>query len=90
MRLPELGAPGSVRRQRTDLLIDVALAIFVMAMMALMVALPGAEAAPFHFIFFALALTYGYRVWPVRPTIVVILAISVPTGLLMVRHVDDG
>lgn len=90
MRLPERGASGSVRRQRTGLLIDVTLALFVLAMMALMVLQPGHEAAPFHFIFFALALTYGFRVWPVGPTIAVILAITVPTGLLMVRHVDDG
>jgi signal transduction histidine kinase len=90
LRLPELGAAGSARRRRIDLLIDIALAIFVVAMMALMVELPGHEAAPFHFIFFALALTYGYRVWPVGRTIAVIVAITVPTGLLMVRHVDDG
>jgi signal transduction histidine kinase len=88
-RAPEaLTAP--VRRPRYDLAIDVALAVFVVAMMGLMVALPGHEAAPFHVMFLALAVAYGYRVWPVVPTLALIVAITLPSGWLMWTHASDG
>jgi signal transduction histidine kinase len=77
-------------RARTELVVDVALAIFAVAMTALMVARPGHEAAPFHFLFVALALAYGYRVWPVKPTLLVILTLSLPSGWLMVNHSSEG
>ncbi|MDX6280912.1 MAG: two-component system, OmpR family, sensor kinase, partial [Kribbellaceae bacterium] len=88
-RAPEaLTAP--VLRPRTDLVVDFALAIFVVAMMGLMVALPGHEAAPFHIMFLALAVAYGYRVWPVIPTLALIVAITVPGGWLMWTHASEG
>lgn len=79
-----------VRHPRTGLVVDVALAVFVVAMMILMLALPGHESGPFHFIFFGLALAYGYRVWPVAPTVAVILVISLPSGWLLVSHAEEG
>jgi signal transduction histidine kinase len=71
---------------RAELLLDVTLAVFVVAMMSLR----GREAAPFHLIFLALALAYGYRVWPVVPTVTLVLTITVLSGWLMVIHANDG
>ncbi|GAA3585113.1 HAMP domain-containing sensor histidine kinase [Kribbella ginsengisoli] len=79
-----------VPRLRTGLAVDVCLAVFVVAMMGLMLALPGHEAAPFHIMFLALAVAYGYRVWPVVPTLALIVAITVPGGWLMWTHASEG
>jgi signal transduction histidine kinase len=87
---PLTAPPVSLPQPRTGLLIDVGLAVFVVAMMGLILALPGHEAAPFHIMFVALALAYGYRVWPVVPTMAVIVAITVPSGWLMFTHAAEG
>lgn len=71
-------------------MVDVGLAVFVVAMMGLMVALPGREAAPYHLMFVALALAYGYRVWPVVPTVAAVVAITLPAGWLMWTHASEG
>ena len=77
-------------RPRTGLVVDVGLAVLVVAMMGLMVTQPGHEAAPFHLMFVAVALAYGYRVWPVVPTLAVVVAITVPSGWLMWAHASEG
>jgi signal transduction histidine kinase len=79
-----------VLRPRVALVIDIGLAVFVVAMIGVMVALPAHVAAPFHLIFVALALAYGYRVWPVLPTVAVMVAITLPAGWLMWTHASDG
>jgi signal transduction histidine kinase len=79
-----------VLRPRSELAVDVALAVFIVAMMGFMVALPGHEAAPFHIMFLALAVAYGYRVWPVVPTLALIVAITLPSGWLMWTHASEG
>ncbi|WP_328993378.1 HAMP domain-containing histidine kinase [Kribbella sp. NBC_01245] len=68
-RAPEpLTAPAvSVLRPGAALAVDLGLAAFVVAMVGLMVALPGREAAPFHWLFVALSLAYGLvMVWHAR------------------------
>ncbi|MEU4396526.1 HAMP domain-containing sensor histidine kinase [Kribbella sp. NPDC023855] len=79
-----------VLRPLHNLAVDLALAIFVVAMMGLMIELPGHEAGPFHVMFLALAVAYGYRVWPVVPTLAIIVAIIVPSGWLMWTHASEG
>jgi signal transduction histidine kinase len=88
-RAPEaLTAP--VLRPNRELAVDLGLAVFVVAMMGLMIALPGHEAGPFHVMFLALAVAYGYRVWPVVPTLALIVAITLPSGWLMWTHASEG
>lgn len=79
-----------VLRPRAALVIDIGLAVFVAAMIGWIVALPEHVAAPFHLIFVALALAYGYRVWPVWPTLAVMVAITLPASWLMWTHASDG
>jgi signal transduction histidine kinase len=81
-----LSRPG----RRVGIVVDVALGVFVVGMLGLMIALPGHEAGPFHLIFLALAIAYGYRIWPVVPTVAVTATITVLTGWLMIAHAAQG
>src|SRR5262245_3160498 len=72
-RRPRIGALRGVRR---GMVADVALAGFMSAMLALMVLLPGEETIPYHFLFLALTIVYGFRVWPLVPTMVVTVLVT--------------
>lgn len=82
--------PVPALRPWAGLAVDAGLAVFVVAMMGLMVALPGHEAGPFHVMFLALAMVYGFRVWPVAPTLALIVAVTVLAGWLMWTHASEG
>jgi signal transduction histidine kinase len=77
-------------RPRVGLAIDVAAAVLIVTMMGLMVALPGHEAGPYHIMFLAVALAYGYRIWPVVPTVAVTVVITALSGWLMISHASEG
>jgi signal transduction histidine kinase len=80
--------PWLIRRGGT--LVDTLLGIFVVAMLVAMVATPGEETIPYHLMFLAVTLVYGFRVWPMRPTALVIGAITVVTGVIFYRHYQVG
>ncbi|HZX06892.1 HAMP domain-containing sensor histidine kinase [Kribbella sp.] len=71
-------------------LIDVAVAAVVAGMLALMIALPGHEAGPFHLMFLAVAIAYAYRIWPVVPTLIATAVITLLSGWLMASHAEEG
>jgi signal transduction histidine kinase len=48
---------------------------------AAMITWPGWETIPFHFVWISLTLLYGFRVWPVGPTLIVLAGVVVATGL---------
>jgi signal transduction histidine kinase len=75
---------------RTGLVVDLVLAVFSVAMLAAMVALPGEETIPYHLMFLAMALVYGFRVWPMAPTLLVIGAVTVVTGAIFWAHYRAG
>jgi len=77
-------------RRQVALAIDIAAAVLVIGMMGVMFALPGHEAGPFHIIFLAVAIAYGYRIWPVIPTIAATVAITLLSGWLMITHASEG
>jgi signal transduction histidine kinase len=76
--------------RRTGLLVDLVLAVFSVAMLAAMVAVPGEETIPYHMMFLAVTLVYGFRVWPMAPTLLVIGAITVVTGAIFWAHYLGG
>lgn len=78
------------QRRRTGVVVDALTAVFVVTMLAGMVATPGEETIPYHLMFLALTLVYGFRVWPMKPTVVVVGAITVVTGVIMYLHFRDG
>ena len=95
-RPSDVGAPAggnAVRRWRTSgtgVAIDLLLAVFCFTMVVAMVVLPGEETIPYHLMFLAVTLVYGFRVWPMPPTAVVIGAITIITGMIFYVHFRDG
>ncbi|MER7246865.1 HAMP domain-containing sensor histidine kinase [Kribbella sp. NPDC000426] len=72
-------------------LTDALLAVFVVAMLALMNVMIEREVIPYHLLFLGLTLVYGFRVWPLRPTLVVTFLVTVSTGWILVVHqLQDG
>ena len=65
-----------VRRQR----VEIAWAAFAGANYAAMIAWPSWETIPFHFVWISLTLLYGFRVWDIRPTLIVLACVMVMTG----------
>ncbi|MHB1567917.1 MAG: sensor histidine kinase [Solirubrobacteraceae bacterium] len=60
--------------------LDVAWALFAIANYAGMIAFPGWETIPFHFVWISLTLLYGFRVWPIRPTLIILGCVMAVTG----------
>jgi signal transduction histidine kinase len=71
-------------------LTDTLLAVFTVTMLLLMELWETEAVAPYQVLFLALTLVYGFRVWPLRPTLLVALVITLATGWIMVRHQLDG
>jgi len=51
---------------------------------------PGEETIPYHFLFLSLTIVYGFRVWPMWPTILVALAVTGTTGWVLGDRVVSG
>src|SRR5258708_7709125 len=72
-------------------LIDALLAVFVLAMLVAMQLMIGREVVPYHLMFLGLTLVYGFRVWPLKPTLLITFAITLVTGWILVQHqFEDG
>jgi len=77
---------ASLRRHRVELLwIALASASF-----AAMIAWPRWETIPFHFVWISLTLVYGYRVWGMRSTLIVLAFVMVMTGASISLDAFDG
>jgi signal transduction histidine kinase len=63
--------------------IDVAWVLFSLANLAAMLLIPSWETVPFHFIWVSLTVLYGFRVWRTRPTLTVLAAVMVTTGVFI-------
>src|SRR5579859_3687953 len=53
---------------------------FAGANLATMIAFPSWETIPFHFVWISLTLVYGFRVWELRSTALILGAVFVTTG----------
>jgi signal transduction histidine kinase len=51
---------------------------------------PGSETIPFHFIYLSLAVVYGFRVWPVQRTVVLLVVVTVVTGAVLLTRYFQG
>ena len=51
---------------------------------------PGLETVPYHLLFLMLTIIYGFRVWPVLPTTVVAVLVTVATGGVLYMHYRQG
>ncbi len=73
-RLPDLGR--LLRRYRVELL----WLAFAAANYTAMIVWPSWETIPFHFVWISLTIVYGFRVWPLRATLIVLAWVMVMTG----------
>jgi signal transduction histidine kinase len=96
-RAREAGAAELPRPGRGSLrvgfypLIDGLLAVYMVAMLFLMQIMIEREVIPYHLLFLGLTLVYGFRVWPLVPTLLVTLVITAATGWILVSHqLQDG
>ncbi len=83
-RLPDVRNP--FRRYRVEVL----WAAFAAANYAAMIAWPAWETIPFHFVWISLTLLYGFRVWPMRATLLVLGFVVVFTGASIMFDAFDG
>jgi signal transduction histidine kinase len=80
-------AAGSIlSRYRLELLWGV----FVAACEVAMFAWPSWQTVPFFLVWISLTLLYGLKVWPLRPTLVVLVAVMVLTGIPTAMHAMGG
>jgi signal transduction histidine kinase len=70
--------------------LDIAWAVFALFNLAVMVALPEWETVPFHFIWVSLTLLYGFRVWNLRQTSLVLALVILTTGASIVADAMVG
>lgn len=70
--------------------VELAWGLFALINLALMWALPGSETIPYHFIFVSLTVVYGFRVWPLRPTLALLTVILLTTGVVLVVRCVQG
>jgi signal transduction histidine kinase len=60
--------------------VDVAWGVFAVANLVAMLLVPTWETVPFHFIWVSLTILYGFRVWPVWATLIVLAIVMAATG----------
>ena len=70
--------------------IEIAWACFAAANYAAMVVWSGWETIPFHFIWISLTLVYGFRVWPIHHTLVVLAFVMGVTAVAISLDAFEG
>lgn len=81
---------GDNHTTRHGLVLDLGLAGFGALMVWSMLISPGLETVPYHLLFLMLTIVYGFRVWPVLPTTVVAVLVTVATGGVLYLHYRQG
>ncbi len=77
-----MAAPPQARRSLiTRYGVELLWAAFAAANYAAMIAWPSWETIPFHFIWISITLLYGFRVWPVRVTLMVLTVVMAVTAV---------
>src|SRR5690242_89244 len=97
-QLPDLVIPSSsgrsllpgLRRMARRYRVELMWAAFAAANYAAMVAWPSWETIPFHFVWISLTLLYGFRVWPMRATLIVLGFVVVLTGASIMLDAFEG
>jgi len=77
---------GCLRRRSVELL----WVAFAAANLVAMVVSPSWETIPFHFIWVSLTILYGFRVWSLRVTSIVLAGVAVTTGALILYDAFEG
>ncbi len=64
--------------------------LFAIANYAAMIASPTWETIPFHFIWISLTLVYGFRVWRLQATLIVLAGVMIVTGASILLDAFEG
>jgi signal transduction histidine kinase len=64
--------------------------VFAAANLGAMVAWPSWETIPFHFVWISLTVLYGFRVWGIRATALVLCAVAISTGASILADAFRG
>jgi signal transduction histidine kinase len=75
-----------LRRYRVELL----WVAFALANYAAMIAWQSWETIPFHFVWISLTLLYGFRVWPMRATLIVLTCVMAATAASIALDAFEG
>jgi signal transduction histidine kinase len=78
---------GSTLRRRW---VEVAWGLFAAANVVVIVMLGQWETIPFHFVWVSLTLVYGFRLWRLRTTVVVLLVVVAVTGAALAWSIARG
>jgi signal transduction histidine kinase len=70
--------------------LEVAWLAFALVNVGAMLLWPTWETIPFHLIWLSLTLLYGFRVWALKPTFLVLIAQGIVTGLLISEDAMNG
>ena len=72
--------------------LEIAWAMFALLNLVAMVYLSGGDGGtvPFHLIWVSLTIVYGFTVWAIRPTIVILGVVSAATAAVILLEVSDG
>ena len=70
--------------------VEIAWATFAAANVAVIVVLEDWETIPFHFVWVSLTIVYGFRVWRLRTTMILLLVVIAVTGVALTWTVTRG
>jgi signal transduction histidine kinase len=70
--------------------LDVGWFAFALVNVGAMLLWPSWETIPFHLIWFSLTVLYGFRVWALKPTYLVLTAQGLVTGFLIAEDASNG
>lgn len=75
-----------LRRYRVEVLWVAFAAVNYVAM----IVWPSWETIPFHFVWISLTIVYGFRVWPVRGTVILLACVMAATGVSILPDAFEG
>src|SRR6476469_7132733 len=79
-------ADGASRVAMRGALLDASVCAFCVWMLAEMWMEPGQATIPYHLLVLSFTITYGFRVWPLGPSIGLLILITVLSGWVMYDH----
>lgn len=73
-----------------DRALEAAFLVFTVICLGLMLVLPGPSTIPYHLVFLALTIVYGFAVWPPHRTLAWLLFVTITTGTVMLHLALTG
>ncbi|MGI8714697.1 MAG: sensor histidine kinase [Solirubrobacteraceae bacterium] len=78
--MPDIALPPELAQRLRRYRVELLWAAFALANWGAMIAWPTWETIPFHFVWISITLLYGFRVWPIRATLLTLGFVMGATG----------